>query len=154
MFCGRELHSILVTDYSNKVTIWEYHCSKKTWSDREIFRGDYPVTYAETNGDGKQLLIIESVSSGDASISGSVYSVETGEKWYELGSDYKWLGATFLNEIEVGVSKHWTWTNVFRMWLIPLSQVTLSRFSGLLRPAAAIADGQRQDQRWVRVSAG
>ena len=40
-----------------------------------------------------------------------------------------------------------------RGWLIPLSQVTRSRFSGLLRPAAAIADGQRQDQRWVRVSA-
>jgi hypothetical protein len=38
-------------------------------------------------------------------------------------------------------------------WLIPLSQVTRSRFSGRLRRAAAIADGQRQDQRWVRVSA-
>jgi hypothetical protein len=64
MFFGRELNSILVTDYTNKVMTWEYDHNAKIWCQREIFRGDYPVTYAETNGDGRQLLIIESVSSG------------------------------------------------------------------------------------------
>jgi hypothetical protein len=113
MFLGQELDSILVTDYSNRVTAWKYDNAARTWSNREIFRGDYPITYAETDSGGKQLLIIESVSSGDAEIRGSVYSLQTGEKWYDLGSDYKWLGATFLNEVDIGVSKHWRWTNVF-----------------------------------------
>jgi len=55
-------------------------------------------------------------------------------------------------ELTHSVSRRRT-TGILRMWLIPLSQVTRSRFSGLLRPAAAIADGQRQDQRWSGLSA-
>jgi hypothetical protein len=80
MFFGQETNSILVTDYSNKVMIWKYDYSNKTWREKELFRGDYSITYAETNGDGKQFVIIESISSGDANIGGvNIFHCNRGE---------------------------------------------------------------------------
>jgi hypothetical protein len=79
----------------------------------EIFHGEHQIYYAETNADGTQLLIIEEVSGGNSDMHGSLYSIKSKQKWYDLGSDYKWLGATFINNTEIAVSKHSTWTNVF-----------------------------------------
>lgn len=63
------------------------------WHEREIYRGDYPVIYAEPDADARRLLIIESTGSGDTR--GFLYSVDAGERWLELGSDYKWFGVAF-----------------------------------------------------------
>jgi hypothetical protein len=79
----------------------------------EIFHGEHPIYYAETNAEGTQLLIIDDVSCGNSDMRGSLYSIKAQQKWYDLGSDYKWLGATFINNSEIAVSKHGTWTNVF-----------------------------------------
>ncbi|MBN9023012.1 MAG: hypothetical protein J0H08_13140 [Rhizobiales bacterium] len=66
---------------------------KGGWSEREIYRGDYPVIYAEPDAEARRLLIIESTGSGDTR--GFLYSVDAGERWLELGTDYKWFGEAF-----------------------------------------------------------
>jgi hypothetical protein len=63
------------------------------WQEREVYRGDYPVIYAEPDADARRLLIIESTGSGDTR--GFLYSVDAGERWLELGTDYKWFGEAF-----------------------------------------------------------
>jgi hypothetical protein len=50
---------------------------------------------------------------GNSDMRGSLYSIKAQQKWYDLGSDYKWLGATFINNSEIAVSKHGTWTKSF-----------------------------------------
>ncbi len=63
------------------------------WRSTELYRGDYPVFYAEPDGDAGRLLIIESTGAGDTR--GFLYSVEAGQRWLELGTDYKWFGEAF-----------------------------------------------------------
>ena len=66
------------------------------WQETELYRGDYPVIYAEPDAEARRLLIIESTGSGDTR--GFLYSVEAGERWLELGTDYKWFGEAFAED--------------------------------------------------------
>jgi hypothetical protein len=50
-----------------------------------------------------------------------MYSIKARQKWFDLGTDYKWLGAAFTDKHEVAVSKHNTWTDVFPV--LPLSRL-------------------------------
>jgi hypothetical protein len=93
--------------------LWRHDKDLGNWTPTEIFHGEHPIDYAETNADGTQLLIIEDVSGGNSDMHGSLYSIKPKQKWYDLGGDYKWLGATFISNSEITVSKHSTWTNVF-----------------------------------------
>lgn len=77
-------------DGSVKLITWD---GKDGWQESELYRGDYPVIYAEPDADARRLLIIESTGSGDTR--GFLYSVEAGERWLELGTDYKWFGEAF-----------------------------------------------------------
>jgi hypothetical protein len=113
LFVGQSTDSIVTTDFSNRVLLWKHDKDSGNWTSTEIFHGEHPIYYAETNAEGTQLLIIEDISGGNSNMRGSVYSIKSQQKWYDLGGDYKWLGATFINNSEIAVSKHGAWTNVF-----------------------------------------
>ena len=66
------------------------------WQETELYRGDFPVIYAEPDADARRLLIIENTGSGETR--GFLYSVEAGERWLELGTDYKWFGEAFAED--------------------------------------------------------
>jgi len=63
------------------------------WTATEIYRGDYPVFYAEPDATADRLLLIETIGGGDTH--GFLYSVPARQRWLELGSDYKWFGELF-----------------------------------------------------------
>jgi len=86
---------IVTSSYEGAVHLWEKDGAGE-WRTRELYRGDYPVFYAEPDEDGDRLLIIESTGGGDAR--GFLYSVAAGQRWLELGSDYKWFGAAFADD--------------------------------------------------------
>jgi hypothetical protein len=100
---------IVTTDGGNRVIRWSYR--DEQWISQELYHGDNPVFYAEPNDTGNLLIILEYLSGG--TVVGTLYSVKAGKIWYELGSDYKWLGATFINPTDIGVSKGQKWVNVF-----------------------------------------
>lgn len=125
MFAGARSDQIVVADGSNRVNLWTEDAAAGKWSAREIYRGDLEVIYAEPDGDGQRFIIMEAVGS---SISGLVYSAAAREVWYQLGSDYKWLGAAFLNPTELVVRQNFSLSQAFA--LLPLSRL------------AEIADGQ------------
>jgi hypothetical protein len=113
LFVGQSTDCIVATDFSNCVQLWKHEKDSGKWIRTELFHGEHPIYYAETNAEGTQLLIIEDASGGNSDMHGSLYSIKSQQKWYDLGSDYKWLGATFINNSEIAVSKHGVWTNIF-----------------------------------------
>ena len=52
---------------------------------------------------------------------GTLYSVKGRQSWYDLGSDYKWLGTAFNTESNVAVSAHSKWIGFFP--IMPLSKL-------------------------------
>jgi hypothetical protein len=86
---------ILTSTYDGGVNLIERDGSG-SWQTTEIYRGDYPVFYAEPDARLERLLIIEGTGGGDAR--GFLYSVPAGERWLELGSDYKWFGEAFAED--------------------------------------------------------
>ena len=108
---------LVTTDLSNKVMRWRFE--QGHWRSWEVFHGDNDIGYAEPDETGDRLVIIEH-HVGDNE-TGILYSVKARQIWYDLGSDYKWLGVTFNAPANVAVSAHWKWTGSFP--LLPLSKL-------------------------------
>ncbi|MCB1500359.1 MAG: toll/interleukin-1 receptor domain-containing protein [Bauldia sp.] len=87
--------AVLVSSNEGAVLLLEKD-AKGGWQSTELYRGDYPVFYAEPDATAKRLLVIESTGGGDAR--GFLYSVPAAERWLELGSDYKWFGEAFADD--------------------------------------------------------
>lgn len=109
-FVGRS-DDVVTADGSDRVLVWKRQAASGQWTSTELFRGKKPITHAEPDVDNKRLILFE--ESGSSNIHGFLYSLAARQEWYDLGEDYKWLGAAFRNAQEVVVSKHDTWTNVF-----------------------------------------
>ena len=108
---------VVTSDSDNRVLRWKREGNEGKWRSTELFRGEKPIIYAEPDTDGDRLLLIE--VTGGSGMRGFLYSVRARQEWFDLGSDYKWLGIAFTDKQEVVVSKHDTWTNVFPV--LPLS---------------------------------
>jgi hypothetical protein len=65
----------------------------------------------EPDAVGDRLILIEQVGGGN--VHGFMYSVSARKVWFDLGSDYKWLGAAFTANSEIVVSEHGNWKRVF-----------------------------------------
>lgn len=63
------------------------------WLSEEIYRGESPILYAEPDQDGRRLIILS--AGGGGLVEGTVRSTKTGQTWFDLGSEYKMLGAGF-----------------------------------------------------------
>ena len=116
-FVGFGGDSILMADYTNHVLLWKEVPITKKWVSAEVYKGDNVVRYAEPDATGQRIILIEDVGGGDEH--GMLYSVPARQVWFDLGRDYKWLGATFADQSDVIVSEHWTWARAFPM--LPLS---------------------------------
>jgi hypothetical protein len=135
LFADPAGEGIVIANFTNSVRLWRRGAGG-AWSSTEIYSGDYPVRYAELDATGGRLIVME--DRGGADVAGTLYSVEAQTKWYDLGSDYKWLGATFTGGSDVVVSEHSTWTHVFP--LLPLSALAGSADKALsphCRPSSA-----------------
>ena len=108
---------VVTTDFTNKVIRWSFDAGR--WSSREIYHGENQVYYAEPDATGDLVIVLEH-SVGDTDV-GALYSVKARQTWYDLGSDYKWLGAAFNTESNVAVSAHWKWIGSFP--ILPLSKL-------------------------------
>ena len=116
-FVGRDGTQVLTSNSSNRVQLWQQEASTGIWASGEIYKGDSPIIYAEPDATGDRMIMIENRGEGDAH--GVLYSVTARAIWYDLGSDYKWLGAAFTDSSEVVVAEHGTWMRVYP--LLPLS---------------------------------
>jgi hypothetical protein len=94
--------SVATTDRSNRVLLWKNAGSGKAWTSSELFRGNNSVVYAEPDSTGTMLLLLELI---EQTVIGSLYSVTAKQTWFDLGSEYKWLSATFSGRQEIIVSK-------------------------------------------------
>jgi hypothetical protein len=108
---------ILTSNVTNRVLLWKGN--GETWTSTELYRGESPIVYAEPDADGERILLLEVIGGG--TVHGFMYSIKARQKWFDLGTDYKWLGAAFTDKHEVAVSKHNTWTDVFPV--LPLSRL-------------------------------
>jgi hypothetical protein len=105
---------IVTANDTNKVGLWS-EAPDGTWTRADIYEGDNPIIYAEPDATGGLLIVLEAVGDGD--VHGFLYSIRAREIWFDLGTDYKHLGATFTDHSEV-VVKHGT-RSVFP--ILPLS---------------------------------
>ena len=144
-FVGAKGEHLVTANYTNSVLLWTADATGKTWKGREIYRGDYPIHYAEPDSTGDRLILIESRGVGDAH--GLLYSVSARQIWYDLGSEYKRLGAAFTPKFDVAVAHSMTWTQVFpNMPLSALTAIAEKQLSVECHPPAA---GQyRQSPCW------
>jgi len=117
MFVDAAGQEIITTNYTNQVFRWKQDAPGKPWDSTEIYRGDNPILSAEPDATGDRLIILEAIGGG--AVHGLFYSLRAREAWFDLGSDYKWLGATFTDKSDIVVSEHWKWARVFPM--LPLS---------------------------------
>jgi hypothetical protein len=108
---------VVTSDGSNEVLLWKREMNGKRWRSTKLYRGENPIFYAEPDSNGGNLILLESIGEGD--VHGRLYSVSSRQDWFDLGSDYKWLGAAFNDKQEVVVSMHSSWTGVFPM--LPLN---------------------------------
>ncbi len=108
---------IITSNYTNHVLLWSEEPQRKTWLSTEIYKGDNLIYYAEPDATAGRLILIEKIGGGE--VRGLLYSLGAREVWFDLGSDYKWLGAAFAEKSNVVVSEHFTWARVFPM--LPLS---------------------------------
>lgn len=90
-------YSLVVAD--NSLEVKRYWIKESGVSHQTIFRGSKPITYAEPSENGKRLIIIESMGSGD--VSAKLVSLENGEEWATLGESYKWRSAFFLPDGQI-----------------------------------------------------
>jgi TIR domain len=110
---------VVTSDGSNKVLRWKRVMNETKWQSIELYHGENPIFYAEPDANGRNLIILEWV--GEGVVHGLLYSVASKQEWFDLGSEYKWLGAAFNDKQEVVVSMSSSWTNVFPM--LPLNNL-------------------------------
>lgn len=91
--------SIVTTANEGAVNRWRED-AEGAWAPTELYRGDFPVIYAEPDATADRLLLIETIGGGDTR--GFLYSVAAGARWLELGSDYKWFGEAFAEDGGIG----------------------------------------------------
>jgi hypothetical protein len=118
-FAGPVGEKIVTADYTNSVRLWSQRGQDNKWASSEIYKGDNPVKFAEPDANGDRIIILEDVGGG--AVHGLLYSVGARDIWYDLGSDYKWLGAAFTNNSEVVVAEHWEWNRTYPV--LPLSRL-------------------------------
>lgn len=109
MFFGDSGNAV-VTAESNRVRVWRLDQAAQNWNSIDVFRGESDISYAELDPSGQRLIVLEYVGGGD--VRGILYSVSARQKWLDLGSDYKWLGAAFTEAGEIAVTEHSTWKRV------------------------------------------
>jgi hypothetical protein len=133
-FVGSTDDQIVASDSTNRVTLWKQSAQTLKWTSTEIYRGDNPVFYVEPDSSGKLLILLEDGGSGD--VHGFLYSLDDRRIWFDLGSDYKWLGAAFAaSESEIAVSEHWTWARVYPIFsLSRLTAIAEKKLSPECRP--------------------
>jgi hypothetical protein len=136
---------IVTTDWSNRVLLWKLATNGKDWTSSEIYRSDHQVNYAEPDNLGRWLIVLERHE--ESEVMGLFYSLSAHEKWFDLGSDYKWLGATFTDKSEVAVSAHDSWKSVFT---IPSVNSLKDRAKDSLSPECRplVPYGYRQSPCW------
>jgi hypothetical protein len=106
--------TIVTTNWTNQVLLWKISPNDKSWSNDELYRGDYKISYAEPDTDGKRLLISEWLSG--SMVHGSVLALPSRQLWFDLGLTYKWFGATFTKDSEIVVEEAGKWKRAFSMF--------------------------------------
>jgi hypothetical protein len=135
MFADSAGQQIITTDYTNQVFRWRQDAQGKAWLSTEIYRGDNPILSAEPDAAGDRLILLEGIGGG--AVHGVFYSISARKVWLDLGSDYKWLGATFTDKSDIVVSEHWKWARVFPMLsLSALAALADKELSPECRPPA------------------
>jgi hypothetical protein len=118
-FAGASGEKIVIADNSTRVQLWTQRVTDNKWVSTELYKGDNPVIYAEPDANADRIILMESVGNGD--VHGLLYSVAARDAWFDLGADYKWLGAAFTDHSEVVVSEHSSWKRAFPV--LPLSRL-------------------------------
>jgi TIR domain len=111
LFVGADGSRIMTTDGTNRVLLWTHDANKDAWQSAEMYRGDNPIIYAEPDATGDRIILIENLGEGD--VHGLLYSVGAREIWFDLGTDYKLLGAAFADNANIIVSEHESWKRTF-----------------------------------------
>ena len=118
---------IVTANLTNQVLLWKRPEKGKNWISSEIYRGYNPIRYAEPDLTGQRLLLIE--DEGEGQQRGLLYSLNAQEPWLKLGTEYKWLGVTFTDKLEIAVSKHSEWARVIS--IPPLSTMVTQAMDAL-----------------------
>jgi len=105
-FAGPD-NDVVGNSWSGEVLRWRI-AGGRVSAPQVLYRGTKPVRYAEPDGDGKRLLILEDIGSGV--IRGFLYSVDAQREWRSLGSEYKHFSVAFLSDREVGYGAGDGWT--------------------------------------------
>lgn len=111
---------IVTSDGSSRVLIWKREMNQTSWQSTVLHFGENPIHYAEPDANGGNLILLENPTAG-STIHGLLYSVSARQKWFDLGEEYKWLGAAFNDKQEVVVAHNTRWTDVFPM--LPLNRL-------------------------------
>jgi TPR repeat protein len=113
-FVGSSDDQIIVSDDSSAVQLWKLDPHTMNWTNTEIYRGDNPILYAEPDSTGDLIIMLEDVGSGE--VHGFLYSLSGRRIWFDLGYDYKWLGAAFTANSTIAVSEHWKWARFYPLF--------------------------------------
>jgi len=114
-------NSVVTTNETNKVVLWTWDIVTRTWINRELFRGESPIRYAEPDPDFKRLMIIDNPES--ETFHGFLYSIPAGQIWYDFGEAFRVMSVAFDDKSEIVVSKDQgnEWAGVFP--ILPLSSL-------------------------------
>jgi hypothetical protein len=137
--------TVVTANDTNRVLLWKQSAQDKSWSSSELYKGDNIIFYAEPDATGSRLILIEATGEGGAHA--FLYSVGARQTWFDLGSEYKWIGATFTEKSDIAVAHGGKWTGFVP--ILPMSaQVTLSekQLTPQCRPPSA--GNYRQSPCW------
>lgn len=125
---------IVTAHWDNRVVRWRW--SNEEYIGKQILASDYPVRYAEPNADGSRAIIMIDVGFGQ--VASYLYSFDARSQWYDLASNYKWIGVAFERHGHVIFRSSGIFEGEIKMALIPsLSELT-KRAEGALSFGCAI----------------
>src|SRR5262249_14807274 len=90
--CGNR---VITADQTNEALSWT-EGTDGNWKSTAIYAGERPVIYAEPDATGSRLIVLE--DSGDNFVHGLFYALDARKAWYDLGTEYKFLNATFTDK--------------------------------------------------------
>jgi hypothetical protein len=115
-FVGATGESVVASDW-NRVSLWKPATGQLSWKGTAIYTGDNPIRYVEPDATGERVILLEDTGIGE--VHGFLYSIPARQAWLDLGTEYKWLGATFTDKSAIAVAHSNHWTDVFP--ILPLS---------------------------------
>lgn len=112
-FVGESHDRLIVADGQNSVSIWMRDSDGK-WRNQEVYRGEYPIIFAEPDSKGDHLILTERTGEAHGAIRSFSYSISAKQRWHELGDLYGWwFMSAFDKNSNIFVADGKVWRNVY-----------------------------------------